>query len=121
MKWLNAIGLILQFVSFWFAAPELLGAVDVEASGREGYDFFSTMVIIGWVSLAYVLYMIFFYKRLQRWLEKSVATALLEKLINNNEVRKNALIIGVVLFSLGFLVQLQLQLLVVVLSFLENR
>jgi hypothetical protein len=26
MKWLNAIGLILQFVSFWFAAPELLRA-----------------------------------------------------------------------------------------------
>ena len=26
MKWINAIGLILQFAAFWFAAPELLGA-----------------------------------------------------------------------------------------------
>ena len=25
MKWINAFGLLLQFVSFWFAAPELLG------------------------------------------------------------------------------------------------
>lgn len=25
MKWLNALGLLLQFLSFWFAAPELLG------------------------------------------------------------------------------------------------
>lgn len=26
MKWINATGMIFQFVSFWFAAPELLGA-----------------------------------------------------------------------------------------------
>lgn len=25
MKWLNIVGLILQFLAFWFAAPELLG------------------------------------------------------------------------------------------------
>lgn len=25
MKWVNALGLTLQFISFWFAAPELLG------------------------------------------------------------------------------------------------
>jgi len=25
MKWINIIGLCLQFVAFWFAAPELLG------------------------------------------------------------------------------------------------
>ncbi len=25
MKWLNAVSLIVQFISFWLAAPELLG------------------------------------------------------------------------------------------------
>src|SRR5262245_31486189 len=25
MKWINALGLVLQFVSFWLAAPEILG------------------------------------------------------------------------------------------------
>ena len=24
MKWVNAIGLLLQFIAFWLAAPELL-------------------------------------------------------------------------------------------------
>lgn len=26
MKWLNITGMVLQFLAFWFAAPELLGA-----------------------------------------------------------------------------------------------
>lgn len=25
MKWINALGMLLQFISFWMAAPELLG------------------------------------------------------------------------------------------------
>ncbi|MBI1221148.1 MAG: hypothetical protein GC180_00980 [Bacteroidetes bacterium] len=30
MKWINASGLILQFVAFWLAAPELLGEVTLK-------------------------------------------------------------------------------------------
>ncbi|MBO6515983.1 MAG: hypothetical protein JJ975_05465 [Bacteroidia bacterium] len=30
MKWLSAVGLIFQFVAFWFAAPELLGAATLK-------------------------------------------------------------------------------------------
>ncbi len=30
MKWINSFGLILQFLAFWFAAPELLGAATLQ-------------------------------------------------------------------------------------------
>lgn len=30
MKWINATGLILQFIAFWFAAPELLGEATLQ-------------------------------------------------------------------------------------------
>tara|TARA_B110000046_G_scaffold183520_1_gene219774 strand:+ start:660 stop:848 length:189 start_codon:yes stop_codon:yes gene_type:complete len=53
------------------------------------------------------VYFIFIFasKRIQRWLAKTVADPLIDKLIDQGETRKNALIIGAVLFTVGFLVQ----------------
>ena len=30
MKWINALGLLLQFIAFWFAAPELIGEANLK-------------------------------------------------------------------------------------------
>jgi len=33
MKWVNRLGILLEFLSFWFAAPEILGEGAVEKTG----------------------------------------------------------------------------------------
>tara|TARA_B110000046_G_scaffold47701_1_gene52740 strand:- start:2209 stop:2667 length:459 start_codon:yes stop_codon:yes gene_type:complete len=145
MKWINLFGLILQFLAFWFAAPELLGKSTLErfelglkrlvsaipmivimliillysaltagigiykgmkgaSEGLEEGEMMNYLITLG---LAMVVYFIFIFasKRIQRWLAKTVADPLIDKLIDQGETRKNALIIGAVIFSVGFLLQ----------------
>lgn len=145
MRWVNAIGLLLQFVAFWLAAPELLGEPTLRRF-EKGLKKLVTqlpiiiiwIVIIGfgvtslvlslmkgldaarngitenemntfYIKLAIVsgLYFIFiaFYKRIKKGLKTKLAQPLVEKLINNTETRKQFLILGAVLFSLGFMLQ----------------
>ena len=142
VKWLTILGLVLQFIAFWLAAPELLG-VDALKRFESGlvkiisqlpgllfgflgftlgiglgvYGFytgmqgdkdlvFKSMYIMAGVMAAYVVFMVFFYKRLQLYLQIHVAKPLIEKLINNNESRKTALVFGAILFTAGFVLQL---------------
>jgi hypothetical protein len=142
MKWLNILGLVLQFIAFWLAAPELLGVEALKrfeaglvkiisqlpgllfgflgfsvGLGLGIYGFYtgmqgerenviSSMYITIGIMVAYVLFMVFFYKRLQVYLQRKVAEPLIEKLINNNQTRKAALILGALFFTVGFLAQL---------------
>ena len=145
MKWINLFGLILQFVSFWFAAPELLGQSTMQrfekglkklvsaipliiilifvlsyALATAGYGIYNGLkgaelgleenelmnyfITMG-VAFAFYFVFLIFAKRIRRFLEKRVANPLIDKLINQGEVRKQALIIGAILFSIGFLIQ----------------
>lgn len=146
MKWINALGLIIQFISFWLAAPELLGRQTLERfeNGLRKFVAALPVVIIGVFAIGYgltfgimgmlkglkasetgvtntemsnyyivlgicsVIYLIFmlFYKRIRSWLEINFAGPLTNALIRNNESRKNALVAGAVLFTVGFLMQL---------------
>lgn len=142
MKWINIIGLCLQFLAFWLAAPELLGAETMKrfekglvsiisklpgmlfgflgfglGMGMGVYGFYTgmqgdkelvykSMYIMGTIMVVYVVFMVFFYKKLQIYLQTNVAEPLIEKLINNNQSRKMALVFGAVLFTLGFVFQL---------------
>lgn len=145
MKWINIIGLCLQFFAFWFAAPELLGkeamqrfqaglikiigqlpaiffgAFGILAGGGMAYfgvrsgmeasagSSMNPLITMGFIlgfSILYLLYIILFRKRTQRFIENKFATPLIEKLIINNEARQSALIIGAVLFTVGFFLQL---------------
>jgi hypothetical protein len=142
VKWLSIIGLCMQFLAFWLAAPELLG---VEALKRFenglvkvlsrlpgftiGFIGFATGVSLGiygmlvglegdtdavkeafiWIGIVfglYIVFIIFFYKRLQFYLKNKVAEPLMQTLIANNQARKTALVGGAILFTVGFLSQL---------------
>lgn len=145
MKWVNAIGLLLQFVAFWLAAPELLGEPTLRRFEKGlkklvtqlpiiiiwivilGFGITSLVISLmkGWdaarngttenemndfyIKLAIVcgLYFVFiaFYKQIKKGLETKLAQPLVEKLINNTETRKQSLILGAILFSLGFMLQ----------------
>ena len=146
MKLLTAIGLISQFIAFWFAAPELLGesALKRMQTGIQKLVTWipiivSLVVILGYgltfifisgynayqmskngeavidptkyfVAMAIFtsLYMVFIfrYKKIKAYLENKVAIPLTQKLLHSNETRKNALIIGALLFTIGFIAQL---------------
>lgn len=58
MKWLNALGLLLQFLAFWFAAPELLGAATLKRfeSGLRRFIRRIPMLIGLCIILSYALY-----------------------------------------------------------------
>lgn len=145
MKWVNAIGLLLQFIAFWLAAPELLGeptlrrfekglkklvtqlpiiiiwivvlgygitsislslikGLDAAKNGITVESLTQFYILLGIFSFLYILFMVF-YKRIKKGLETKLAQPLVEKLINNTETRKQALILGAVLFSVGFILQ----------------
>jgi hypothetical protein len=61
---------------------------------------------IGVVFGLYIVFIIFFYKRLQFYLKNKVAEPLMQTLIANNQARKTALVAGAILFTVGFLSQL---------------
>ncbi len=145
MKWVNAIGLLLQFIAFWLAAPELLGELtlrrfekglkklvtllpmiiiwvvilgygvtslilsllkgfDAAKNGTTAESLTLFYIKLGVATIAYFVFM-FFYKRIKKGLETKLAQPLVEKLINNTETRKQSLILGAILFSLGFMLQ----------------
>lgn len=146
MKLLTVVGLICQFVAFWFAAPELLGestlkrmqtgiqklvtwipiivtlvvvlgygvtfisisaynAYKMSQSGELAIDPTKYFVAMGIFTTLYMVFM-FRYKKIKAYLENQVAIPLTHKLLNSNETRKNALIIGALLFTIGFIAQL---------------
>jgi len=146
MKWINALGLLLQFVSFWFAAPELLGVntlkrfenslrkfvaslpliilmgiilvyavslsalgifkgIEANEKGIAKSDMIQVYLTMGVCFLFYLVFL-FFFKRLKKWLDINLAQPLVYGLINNNKTRSSALMVGAVLFTLGFLLQM---------------
>ena len=66
------------------------------------YSFYLVMTI------ATTLYFILMlrYKKIVNWLDLKFAKPLTETLINNNQSRKNALVVGAIIFTMGFLMQL---------------
>ncbi|MBK7030658.1 MAG: hypothetical protein IPH45_16265 [Bacteroidales bacterium] len=145
MKWINATGMLLQFLAFWFAAPELLGDTKLKAfekglknliaaipmilliliitifsvssavsgilkgmnASREGVnssELYSYYLILLFALILYFIF-VFFYKRIHIWLVEHLAKPLSYKLINQQSTRKSALIVGAILFTIGFLCQ----------------
>ncbi|MFT5511798.1 MAG: hypothetical protein ACI8SE_000191 [Bacteroidia bacterium] len=62
-------------------------------------------VAFGIFTALYVVF-IFRYKKIKAFLETKVAIPLTYKILHNGEMRKNALIIGAILFTIGFFAQL---------------
>ena len=145
MKWVNALGLLLQFVSFWLAAPEILGdsglkrmqnliknlisnmsvillsllvlsyalffaingvlkGMEASSSGITEGEMTRYYIVLAAAMLLYLFFMIRF-KRIRNWIDVSIAAPLLDKYIHNDRLRRNSLISGALLFTIGFLMQ----------------
>ena len=146
MKWLNILGMVLQFLSFWCAAPELLGEATMKrlevgmtrfvaripvilvfggmmcyglAAGLFGiYEgvtasrgeepLVSTryyFLFIGIVMVVYFTFMVF-YKKVLGFLERRLAQPLVHRLVSSADARRKALVLGAVLLTTGFILQL---------------
>ncbi|MBD78905.1 MAG: hypothetical protein CL840_08295 [Crocinitomicaceae bacterium] len=146
MKWINALGLLMQFIAFWLAAPELLGKETLQRFELGLRKFISyipililMMVVLGFaisvsiwgtikglnaseqgvteneminyyiiLGVCFAIYgvFLFFFKKIRNWLEVKLAQPLISGLIVNNHIRSTSLILGAILFTIGFLLQL---------------
>ena len=152
LKWLNILGMVLQFLSFWCAAPELLGEATMKrlevgmtrlvtrlpviivfgsmllyATATAGFgvydgitagrgeepviDINHYLVVLGLLMAIYVVFL-FTYKRILAFLEQRLAQPLVHRLVASADARRNALVLGAVLLTVGFLMQLAVAFLV---------
>lgn len=145
MKWLNAFSLLLQFISFWLVAPEIIGekslirisemikkflsnlsiiiifliiaaygitfavggtlkGFNASEKGVSSSDFNSYIIVLGISTVIYMIF-IFNYKKIRIWLDKKVTGPLVDKFVQNDELRKKSLLAGATLFTTGFIIQ----------------
>lgn len=128
IKIFTIIGLVLQFLAFWMAAPEILGAdwlrktedlirkmirqfpqvilaVLGMALGMMFY-FSKSSTIIFVLVLIIIGLMLIFYKKLEQVLDEKISKPLIEKLILNDAFRFTLLKFAALFFTLGFVIQL---------------
>lgn len=146
MKWLNILGMVLQFLSFWCAAPELLGEATMKrlengmtrfvaripvilvfgcmmgyavAAGLFGvYEGITAargeeppvnsryyFLFVGIVMVVYLTFMVF-YKKILAFLERTLAQPLVHRLVASADARRKLLVLGALLLTAGFLLQL---------------
>ncbi len=128
-QWVDRVGLLLQFLSFWFVAPELVGEERIKTLGKSMATFFSNsiflIVAVGLLTVAwslafregyhlthriglallfssFVLVPKFLLYRLvkERWLP-----SLVQHLSSDEHFRKGLLWVGGFLFTLGAALQ----------------
>lgn len=125
MKWINVLGMTLQFVSFWFAAPEILGEEKLKHYEEKLKHYISNLptllfgipgiILIGTLlssendageipaPVIFIILAIVFRKKLQARFEAKLIKPFLDKLIESEDKRQNYLRIAAMLFTGGFI------------------
>lgn len=134
IKIFTLLGLVLQFLAFWMAAPEILG-VDWLRKTEEmirkvikqipqfilavlgmvlGMMFYHSTdsLFLFILIIILVVFMCVFYKKIGSVLDDKISKPLIEKLIINDAFRFTLLKFAALFFTLGFVVQVALVLLV---------
>ncbi|WP_413533952.1 hypothetical protein [Empedobacter brevis] len=128
IKILTLLGLILQFVAFWMAAPEILGsdwlskteemirkainqlpqvilAILGIAIGMMFYHSMSSIFVFS-IVIPIIVLLLLFYKKVEQLLDKKISKPLVNKLIINETFRFTLLKFAALFFTLGFLIQM---------------
>lgn len=134
IKIFTLLGLILQFVAFWMAAPEILG-VDWLSKTEEmirkainqlpqlilgalgmamGVMFYHSMssFFVFIVVIMIIILLLIFYKKVEKLLDEKNSKPLVNKLILNETFRFTLLKFAALFFTLGFLIQIALVIIV---------
>lgn len=130
IKTFTLLGLILQFLAFWMAAPEILGA-DCLSKTEEmirkainqlpqlilgalgmamGVMFYHSMssFFVFIVVIMIIILLLIFYKKVEKLLDEKISKPLVNKLILNETFRFTLLKFAALFFTLGFLIQIAL-------------
>lgn len=130
IKIFTLLGLILQFLAFWMAAPEILGA-DCLSKTEEmirkainqlpqlilgalgmamGVMFYHSMssFFVFIVVIMIIILLLIFYKKVEKLLDEKISKPLVNKLILNETFRFTLLKFAALFFTLGFLIQIAL-------------
>ena len=130
VKIFTIIGLVLQFVAFWMAAPEILGVDWLKrtetmirlaiskipqvilgivgvASGMMFYHSMSSSLIFA-IVLMLIAILLIFYKKMEKSLDEKISKPLIDKLILNNTFRFILLKYAALFFTIGFVIQIML-------------
>ena len=73
-------------------------------SGIEKSEMIYFFVLLGSCTVVYMLVM-FNYRKISKWLDARLARPLAHRLITNNQFRSTLLVVGAVLFTVGFILQ----------------
>lgn len=134
IKIFTLLGLILQFLAFWMAAPEILGA-DCLSKTEEmirkainqlpqlilgalgmamGVMFYHSMssFFVFIVFIMIIILLLIFYKKVEKLLDEKNSKPLVNKLILNETFRFTLLKFAALFFTLGFLIQIALVIIV---------
>jgi hypothetical protein len=126
MRWLNILGMTLQFFSFWFAAPEILGEEKLKHYENKIKRYLSNLPTLifgvpsiilififfgsggkssgsGEFSIVLLILAFIFRNRLKKRFEEKVMKPFLDTLIENDDKRQNYLRIAAALFTAGFI------------------
>ncbi|MCU0392878.1 MAG: hypothetical protein MUE81_17350 [Thermoflexibacter sp.] len=128
MKWLNVLGMTLQFFSFWFAAPEILGEDKLKHYEEKIKKYISNLptLIFGVPSLILLfvflssnkaiesggtgvfllILAVIFRKKIRIKFEEKIMQPLLDKLIESEDKRQDYLRIASILFTAGFILSI---------------
>lgn len=128
VKIITIFGLFFQFISFWLAAPEILGVEWLKKTENilkklisqiPNYILIVFGIIIGivlsesvtnfyWLLIVATLLILitFLQKKIEMNLEKKISGPLLNKLIGSNTLRFTLLKFAAAFFTLGFVLQI---------------
>ena len=130
MEWVNRVGIVLEFLSFWFAAPEILGEERLRKLERRVEKGVIVLPEVLFVVGVAVMFLIIIPLTLNERISWSVATLmivvvsvlvllllplamqgvvippLLRILADDERIRQRSLAVGAVLFVVGILLEL---------------
>ncbi|WP_334126781.1 hypothetical protein [Empedobacter brevis] len=134
IKIFTSLGLVLQFLAFWMAAPEILGVNwlrKTEGLIRKmisqlpqlilavlgvvlGVMFYHSMrsIFAFVVVIIFIGILLLLYKKLGQVLDEKISKPLIKKLILNDTFRFTLLKFAALFFTLGFIIQITLVLFV---------
>lgn len=108
-KFLSNLSIIIIFLivaayGITFAVGGTLQGLSASKNGTTETDFNLYFIFLGFATVFYMIF-IFNYKKIRNWLDKKITGPLIDKFVQNDELRRNSLLTGATLFTVAFIIQ----------------
>ncbi len=108
-KFLNNLSIVIILVmvaayGLTFAVGGIITGLNASENGISRSEFNSYFIVLGIASVFYFLF-IFNLNKIRGWLDKKITGPLVDKFVQNDELRQKSLLAGATLFTTGFIIQ----------------